>query len=133
MKTRPHKDIYHVPATMDELITDMELNPERYKHLQFILNRQEHMGLGLGQLYLVVNETGFGVYRLDDVDYENSNIRLSFSNPLTGNYAEISLDINNKHPQLFLINWLDIEDMMYKEMVYDFIDNELLELENELP
>lgn len=133
MKTRPHKDIYHVPATMDELITDMELNPERYKHLQFILNRQEHMGLGLGQLYLVVNETGFGVYRLDDVDYENSIIQLSFTNPMTGNYAEINLDINNKHPQLFLINWLDIEDMMYKEMVYDFIDNELLELENELP
>jgi len=133
MKTKPHKDNYHIPATTDELITDMELNPERYKHLQFILNRQKHMGLGLGQLYLVVNETGFGVYRLDDVDYENSIIRLSFSNPLTGNFAEISLDIDNKHPQLFLINWLDIEDMVYKEMVYDFIGNELLELENELP
>lgn len=133
MKTKPHKEIYHVPVTMDELITDMELNPERYKHLQFILNRQNHLGLGLGQLYLVVNETGFGVYRLDDVDYENSIIQLSFTNLMTGYCAEISLDIINKHPQLFLINWLDIEDMVYKGVVYDFTDNELHELESELP
>lgn len=125
--------MYDYPNTIDDLIVDMELNPEKYKHLQFILNRPEHMGLGLGQLYLVVNETGFGVYRLDDVDYENSIIQLSFTNPMTGNYAEINLDINNKHTQLFLIYWLDIEDMVYKEVVYDFTDNELLELESELP
>lgn len=125
--------MYDYPNTLYDLIVDMELNPERYKHLQFILNRPEHMGLGLGQLYLVVNENGFGLYRLDDVDYENSIIQLSFTNPMTGNYAEISLDINNKHPQLFLINWLDIEDTVYKEVVYDFTDNELLELESELP
>ena len=125
--------MYDYPNTLYDLIVDMELNPERYKHLQFILNRPEHMGLGLGQLYLVVNENGFGLYRLDDVDYENSIIQLSFTNLMTGNCAEISLDIINKHPQLFLINWLDIEDMVYKGVVYDFTDNELHELESELP
>ena len=123
--------MYDYPNTLYDLIVDMELNPERYKHLQFILNRPEHMGLGLGQLYLVVNENGFGLYRLDDVDYENSIIQLSFTNLMTGNCAEISLDIINKHPQLFLINWLDIEDMVYKGVVYDFTDNELHELESE--
>ncbi len=114
------------PNTLDELITDMELNPERYKHLQFILNRQKHMGMGLGQLYLVVNEVGFGVYRLNNVDYENDIIHLSFTNPKTLNYAEITLDIKNKHPQIFLINWKDIEDM-----VSDCTYNELLGLRNE--
>lgn len=100
------------PNTLDELITDMELNPERYKHLQFILNRQKHMGMGLGQLYLVVNEAGFGVYRLNDVDYHNGIVRLSFINPATDNSADIRLDIADKHTQIFLINWKDIEEMV---------------------
>jgi len=100
------------PNTLDELITDMERNPYKYQHLQFILNRQKHMNLGLGQLYLVVNEVGFGLYRLNDLDYHKGIIRLSFINPVTDNYAEISLDITNEHPQTFLINWKDIEEMV---------------------
>ncbi len=120
------------PNTLDELVTDMELNPDKYKHLQFILNRQKHIGLGLGQLYLVVNELGFGLYRLNDVDYRNGIVRLSFINPSTDNSADMSLDITNKHPQTFLINWKDIEDMVYSGIVANYTDNELLELNNEL-
>ncbi len=122
MKTEPYKDNYRIPATTDELITDMELNPERYKHLQFILNRQEHMGLGLGQLYLVVNETGFGVYRLNRIDYKNGIVRLSFTNPATNNSAYISLDITNERPQIFLINWKDVEDIVNSGIVTNYTD-----------
>jgi len=120
------------PNTLDELVSDMELNPNKYKHLQFILNRQKHMNLGLGQLYLVVNEVGFGLYRLNDVDYHNGIVRLSVINPATENSAHISLDITNKHPQMFLINWKDIEDMVYSGIVTNYTDNELLELNKEL-
>jgi len=120
------------PNTLDELVTDMELNPERYKHLQFILNRQKHMNLGLGQMYLVVNEVGFGLYQLNNVDYHNGIVQLSFINPATDNIADISLDITNKHPQIFLINWKDIEDMVYSRIIANYTDNELLELNNEL-
>jgi hypothetical protein len=109
----------------------MERNQEKYKHLQFILNRQKHMNLGLGQLYLVVNEIGFGVYRLDDVDYHNGIVRLLFINPVTDDSADISLDITNKHTQTFLINWNDIKDLVYGEMTCNYNDEELLELENE--
>ena len=120
------------PNTLDELVTDMERNPDKYKHIQFILNRLKHMNLGLGQLYLVVNEVGFGLYRLNNVDYKDGVISLSFTNPATGNSADISLDINNKHPQLFLINWLDIEDMVYSGIAANYTDNEdLLELDHE--
>ena len=73
------------PNTLDELVTEMELNPEKYKHLQYILNRQKHIGLGLGQMYLVINDLGLGLYRLDNVDYENGVLRLSFTNPATEN------------------------------------------------
>ena len=120
------------PNTLDELVSDMELNPNKYKHLQFILNRQKHMNLGLGQLYLVVNEVGFGLYRLIDVDYHNGIVRLSVINPATENSAHISLDITNKHPQMFLINWKDIEDMVYSGIVANYTENELLELNKEL-
>lgn len=120
------------PNPLDELVTDMELNPDKYKHLQLILNRQKHMNLGLGQLYLVVNEVGFGLYRLNDVDYRNGIVRLSFTNPSTDNSADICLDITNKHPQTFLINWKDIEDMVYSGIIANYTDNELLELNNEL-
>ena len=91
------------------------------------------MNQGLGQLYLVVNDIGFAVYRLENVDYENGLICLLFTNPTTGNFAEINLDINNKHPQVFLINWKDIEDMFCLNIASKFNDDGLLELENELP
>jgi len=58
---------------------------------------------------------------------------MSFTNPATGNKAEFSLDINNKHPQVFLVNWRDIEDMVYSEVTSNYTDHELQELENELP
>ncbi|TAL70304.1 MAG: hypothetical protein EPN88_06365 [Bacteroidetes bacterium] len=112
------------PNTLDELVVDMELNPDKYQHLQFILNRQKHMNLGFGQLYLVVNDDGFGLYRLDNVDYDSGVIRLSFTNPDTKNKAEILLDINNKHPKIFLINWKDIEDMGCPEYEFGELENE---------
>ena len=121
------------PNTLNELVVDMELNPDKYQHLQFILNHQKHMNLGLGQLYLVVNEVGFGLYRLDNVDFDSGVVRLSFTNPDTKSNAEILLDINNKHPRIFLINWKDIEDMFYFNVKSNYSDNELIELENELP
>ena len=110
------------PNTLDELVNDMELHPDNYQHMQFILNRQKHMNLGLGQLYLVVNEIGFGLYRLNDVDYNNGIVRLSFINPATDNCAEISLDITDKHPHIFLINWKDIEEMVTCEKHSNCID-----------
>lgn len=121
------------PETLSELVTDMESNPEKYKHLQFILNRKKQHNLGLGQMFLVVNNVGFGLYRLDDVDYKYGVLQLSFTNPATGNNAEIILDIINKHPQVFLINWKDIKDMVYSIILSNYSDNELLELDNDLP
>lgn len=132
MEQKSHTSNNYIPATLDELITDMELYPDNYKHLQIILNRHFYTNMNLGQMYLVVNNVGFGLYRLDDVDYKNGIIQLSFTNPATGNNAEILLDISDKHPQVFLINWQDIEDMVYSEIVFNYSDNELLELDNDL-
>jgi hypothetical protein len=129
MGEEPKNSICTYPSTLVELLDDMELYPNRYKHLQFILNREKHHNLGLGQKYLVVNNIGFGLYELNCVDYSNGIIQMILTNPDTGNTSEINLDVNNEHPETYLINWKDIEDMVYAERTFDCADDELLELE----
>ncbi len=133
MKTKERTIDNTFPATLDELIMDMELYPDEYKHLQFILNRPKNHCIDFGQMYMVVNQDGFGLYRLDNIDYKEGCILLSLTNPVTGKTAEFSLRITNKHPNVFLVNWKDIEDIVYSEIASNYTDNELQELENELP
>ena len=57
MKQKPLTSNTYIPATLEELIADMELYPDKYKHLQFILHRQKN-NLGLGQMFLVVKSSG---------------------------------------------------------------------------
>jgi len=133
MKTKQQTIDNKFPATLDELIMEMELYPDEYKHLQFILNRPKNLCTDFGQLYMVVNQDGFGLYRLDNIVYKEGIIFLSFTNPATGNTAEYRIHIDNKNPNVFLINWRDIEDMVYSEIASNYTDNELQELENELP
>jgi hypothetical protein len=68
---------------LDELIDDMEKHPVRYKQLQFILNRKKHYNLGLGQDYLLMNRIGFGLYKLNSVDYCNGILKMILTNPDT--------------------------------------------------
>jgi hypothetical protein len=119
------------PSTIDELVNDMENHPDRYKHLQFILNREKHHRLGLGQKYLVVNPAGFDLYELNSVDYSNGIIQMILTAPETGNTVKINLDVCNEHPDLFLVNWKDIEEMVYAERNFNCDDDVLLELEDE--
>ena len=120
------------PATIEELITAMEDPTGRYKHLQFILYRNEsRLGLSFGQKYLVVNQIGFGVYELNSVDYNNGILQMLLTNPDTGNTAEINLDVNDDHPEYFFICWNDIKSMVYDEITNNYFDNELLEIDTE--
>ncbi len=120
------------PPTIEELLDAMEDPFGRYRYLQLIYYRNKSsLGLGLGQQYLVVNQYGFGLYQLDDVDYSNGILTMMFTNPRTGNMAEITLDVNNKHPEHFLICWKDIKQLMFEENLLDIADDELLELEGE--
>lgn len=119
---------YQCPLTLDELVDDMEKHIDKYKHLQFILNRQKHINLGLGQKYLVVNYAGFDLYELINLDCSNGIIQLTFTNPDNGNSLEINLDINNEHPNIFLVNWKDLEEMVLAERKFDCSKDECLNL-----
>lgn len=117
------------PATLDELVDDMEMHPDRYKHLQFILNRKKHQHLGMGQKYLVVNRAGFALYELNNIDYSDGIIQMTFTSSESGNIVKINLDACNEHPDMYLINWIDIQDMVYAERTINCVGDELLELE----
>ena len=118
------------PSTFEELLNIMEDPSGRYKHLQIIFYRNKN-SLGLGQTYLVVNSEGFALYRLNDVNYDSGILLMTFTNPKNGNTETISLDVENEHPEHFLICWEDLKQLMYEEALNDLNDEELLELESE--
>jgi hypothetical protein len=117
------------PATLQELVDDMQHPSGKYKNLQIILNRNDNRYLGLGQKYLVVSHEGFAVYRLLDIHYAKGIIRLDLENMSNGSISSTPLDVNNKHPELFLLAWEDIRQLVFENTIRRIIDDELLELE----
>jgi len=118
------------PADITDLINQMQEG--KYKHLQIFLSRnQSNLGLGFGQKYLVVNPDGFGLYKLNSVDYNAGILQILFTNPDTGNTAEICLDINGEHPAYTFICWKDIRGMVYDEITNCCAGEDFLELDNE--
>jgi hypothetical protein len=130
MKRKSKNDTCNYPATMDDLIDAMQVNPEKYEHLQIILGR-DNTGLsrGLGQEYLLVNKIGFGIYQLNHIEYINGIILMALTNSSTGNRAEITLDINNEHPEPLLIYWNDIKEMVIADNNRNVNGHDLLDFD----
>jgi len=118
------------PADMPELIEAMQAG--MYNHLQIFLSRNKStLDLGFGQKYLVISHNGFGLYELKGVDYNGGILQILFTDPVTGNDAELNLEVNNEHPEHYVIRLHDLKDMLYAEITSDNVDGELLELEYE--
>ena len=118
------------PADLPELIEAMQ--DGKYKHLSIFLYRDKSsLDMGFGQRYLLVNNRGFALYDLKSVDYKAGFLQMLFTNPDTGCFAKINLDVNNEHPEHYCLCWSDIKDMVYNEIASDYVDDELLELEDE--
>ena len=118
------------PADMPELIEAMQAG--MYKHLSiFLYHDKSSLDMGFGQRYLLVNNYGFGLYDLKSVDYNSGFLQMLFTNPDTGCFAEVNLDVNNEHPEHYAIRLHDLKDMLYAEITSDNVDGELLELEYE--
>lgn len=125
------KPIYNIyPADLPELIEAMQAG--KYKHLSIFLYRDKSsLDVGFGQRYLLINSSGFGLYELKSVDYNSGFLQMLFTNPDTGCFAEVNLDVNNEHPENYCLRWSDIKNMVYNDIASDYIDDELLELEYE--
>ena len=118
------------PADLPELIEAMQAG--KYKHLSiFLYPDKPSLDMGLGQRYLLVSNSGFGLYDFKSVDYNAGFLQLLFTNSDTGCFAEVNLDVNNEHPEHFCLRWNDIKDMVYNEIASDYDAADLLELEDE--
>jgi hypothetical protein len=103
MEKEPNNSHCKYTLSLDELLDNMQSHPDSYEYLQVILSRKINHSLGLGQEYLVVSSDCFGVYRLNDVKYNDGVIQMVFTNKTNGNWAQICMDINDKHPKYFLV------------------------------
>jgi len=117
------------PATIEDLIDEMQSG--NYKHIQIFLYRDEPKNrFDSSDRYLVVNNWGFGLYKLINLDYQDGKIQLEFSNPETGNPATVNLDVSKVKPDMYVINWEDLADLTSDDRPDD--EDELLELDSDL-
>ena len=118
------------PASIIELVQDMEKHPDVFQHLKVFLRHENSTGIpDFGEEFLAVSPTEFGLYRIDTVDYQNGRIMLSLTEVSTNKAVQYSLDVNNQHPSCIFIRWKDVKNMVFDECMKSKInDNELLEL-----
>ena len=118
------------PASINELVQDMEKHPDRYQHLKIFLRHDNSTRIpDFGEEYLAVSPSGFGLYRINSADYQNGRIILSLTEVSTNKAVNYSFNINKVHPTCLFIRWKDVKNMVFDEcMKRDVNDNDLLEL-----
>lgn len=118
------------PASIDELVQEMEKHPDKYQHLKVFLRSENSTGIpDFGEEYLGVSPSGFGLYRINSTDYQNGNIMLSLTETSYNKEVNLSLDINNQCPSCLFIRWKDVKRMVFQGcMDSDQNDADLLEL-----
>ena len=118
------------PNSIDEMVSEMGNHPDEYQHLKVFLRCENSTGIpDFGEEYLAVSPSGFGLYRIESVDYQNGRINISLIEASTKKAVSYSLDINNQHPSCLFIRWKDLKSLVFEEcMKRDINDNDLLEL-----
>lgn len=118
------------PNSIDEMVSEMGNHPDEYQHLKVFLRSENSTGIpDLGEEYLAVSPSGFGLYRINSTDYQNGRIILSLTEPSTNKAVSYSIDVNNQRPSCLFIRWKDVKNMVFDEfMTSNVNDNDLLEL-----
>ena len=118
------------PASINELVQDMEKHPDVYQHLKVFLRLENSTGIpDFGEEYLAVSPNGFGLYCINSTDYQNGRIILSLTEVSTNKAVNYSFNINEVHHTCVFIRWKDIKSMVFNECIdSDQNDVDLLEL-----
>jgi len=112
------------PQCLEELISDMEKNPDQYQHLKIFLRRESHSENSyFGKQYLAVSPTGFCLCRINDVDYKNGQIFVSLTDTATDEDFIHSVDIHDSQPNAIFIRWQDILNLMTEKKASINADN----------
>jgi hypothetical protein len=105
----------HIPLnrlSFDELFSGLT-ECGRSNHLPLILSKNENRMLG--QSYLMVSRTSYGLVRLDDVDLDENNVYFDLQDTCTEKVKRVPLDIKNPAFCFLLISWQDVRMMMLAE------------------
>lgn len=101
------------PQSLEELIWDMEKNPDQYQHLMIFLRRESHSENSyFGKQYLAVSPTGFCLCRINNVEYKDCEIFISLTDTATNEEFTHSVNIHDSQPYAIFIQWKDILNLM---------------------
>ncbi|MGV8964606.1 MAG: hypothetical protein ACOH2V_14665 [Candidatus Saccharimonadaceae bacterium] len=87
-----------------------------YEHLMVILNRNDS-NQSLGQKYLMVTRTDFGIVKLIDIDFRETYILMDLEDVLSGVIQQFKVAIDQTEFQFLLVNWDDVSKMVDDEMI----------------
>jgi hypothetical protein len=127
MATETNNSTCECPTTLQELLDDIQSYPDKFKHLQIILNRNDNCSMWLGQRYLVVNNEGFGLYQIQNINYTADIIQLELKNITSDELACVALDINDDSMHLILVCWNDIVLIVKKDDAMTLNNDDLSE------
>ena len=100
----------------------------RYNHLRLILSKNDNRLLG--QRYLIISSTSFGLVRLCDVDFDDNHVYFELQDVRTGMIKRVGEDIDDPAFGFLLISWQDIREMVMNESKNNLIlDDDLLEFD----
>lgn len=118
------------PNSIDEMVSEMGNHPDEYQHLKVFLRCENSTGIpDFGEEYLAVSPSGFGLYRIESVDYQNRKIIISLTDTSTKEVVTHSVDISNSQPTCLYVRWKDVKKMVFEECMKGNInDADLLEL-----
>lgn len=118
------------PATLDELLETWEQNPSQFQHLKIFMRcYPTNDKPKLGEDFLVVSARGYGIFRVEDIEYEDGKIKLSLVVKSTNETVKYYLDINNEQPICLFIRWVEIKNLVLADIKKKSIqNNDLLQL-----
>lgn len=109
---------YQCPDSIEELVDEMEKHPDRYQYLKVFLRRDGMCDLpDFGEEYLAVSCEGFGLYRIESVNYQNERIIISLTDTSTNEPVIHSVDIKNSHPSCLFVRWKDVKNLVFNECI----------------
>ena len=113
------------------LIDLMECSPEDYNHLQIFLSRDGKSNCQPDNKYLMVSPKVFGKVKLLNVNVEDDSVILEILDSHTQQIGNVLIDINDRSPHTFFINWKDIRNMVMEENKIMLHEDDLLEFDYE--
>jgi hypothetical protein len=112
--------------SLEELLSGMTYSGQ-YGHLRVILTKNDDHRMG--QKYLWVSRSAFGLVKLNDISFYDNKIHLEIEDVSSGLIKSISLDVNDDRFRFILISWQDIRGMVLAENKTIFNNDEILEFD----